>query len=812
MLTRARLERLLWAGVLALALLVSVDATREHWQRVGQTGPGFAVMRSGLVAVGGLDCGSLAPFDVVEAVDGRPVRSGAEVLAHVQSHPPGTVFTYRVDRAGRPVEARIASVATTARDHWRYVIEGVGPGLLFLALAAVVLAFKPGTTDARVFIVFCLASWAIPTLYSDAHWAYRYHGLFLAAFAFSPALLIHLELTFPERSAVLARAPWIPWAAYLVSAALGGALHIPPAVALDPWLLRAVPAFGAAYWVAAIVLLVLALWRTARRGSTPLTRQRARVLAIGFAAGPLVPILGTAVEAVLGIGVPYLDELWRLNLLFPLTVAYAMVRYDLFDVRTVLRTGAVYGAVTGLVVLAYGGAIAGVNLVFAGLGVGAAPLVPAVVMALAVVLFLDPVYRRTQAVVDRLFFRARHDAQAVLERVIDTLPTVLDLPRIVALLTETLDEVLRPERRALFLLDEGERVYRPALEERGAPAVLPEDAPLLAAMARRRAPISRERLAEDPDLAPVRATGLASLDAHGIELLVPVLFRTRMTAFLALGPRRSGLAYTTEDLRLLRLLANQSAVALENAKTYTALERAHAELGSALRRVQILESIRANLAKFVPRTVRDLIEAAPEAPALAKREVDVSVLFVDIAGYTRLSERFDPRRVNALVERYFGAFLDEILGHGGDVNETAGDGLMVIFQDPDPRRHARAAVAAGEGILRRAHAINQEQPDVEPIRLHVGVNSGPAAVGATKIEGTAGTRWTYTASGPVTNLAARLAAVGDGDAVILGAETRARLPDEAPVEDLGPRALRNVDGAVRVFRVPVGATGLAPAG
>jgi class 3 adenylate cyclase len=62
-------------------------------------------------------------------------------------------------------------------------------------------------------------------------------------------------------------------------------------------------------------------------------------------------------------------------------------------------------------------------------------------------------------------------------------------------------------------------------------------------------------------------------------------------------------------------------------------------------------------------------------------------------------------------------------------------------------------------VLRRErNAINGEIAELtEPIRLHVGINSGTAAVGATKIEGTAGTRWTYTASGPVTNVAARLA-------------------------------------------------------
>jgi class 3 adenylate cyclase len=240
-------------------------------------------------------------------------------------------------------------------------------------------------------------------------------------------------------------------------------------------------------------------------------------------------------------------------------------------------------------------------------------------------------------------------------------------------------------------------------------------------------------------------------------------------------------------------------VALENARAYHALE-------AALRRVQILESIRANLSKFVPRVVQDLIERAPEAPALAKREVDVSVLFVDIVGYSRLSDRLDAARLNDLVERYFGAFLDEILGQGGDVNETAGDGLMVIFQDADPRRHAVAAALAGLGVLRRTAEINaamdgEPGPPAEPIGVHVGINSGVAAVGATRIEGLAGTRWTYTASGPVTNVAARLAALGEGDAVMLGGQTRRRLGPEFAPEDLGETELRNIDEPVRVFRL-----------
>src|SRR5262249_29182862 len=241
------------------------------------------------------------------------------------------------------------------------------------------------------------------------------------------------------------------------------------------------------------------------------------------------------------------------------------------------------------------------------------------------------------------------------------------------------------------------------------------------------------------------------------------------------------------------------------------------ELKAALRRVEILESIRSNLSKFVPKTVQDLIEQAPEAPMLDKREADVSVLFLDIAGYTRLSERLDPAEMNALIERYFGSFLDEILKRGGDVNETAGDGLMLIFHDRDPRRHPRAAVKTALAILRRTQEWNVKLAAAwEPIVLHIGVNSGLATVGATKIEGASGTRWTYTASGPVTNLAARLAGLGRGDVINVGAETRRRLDGEFPFEALGDVALRNLDHPVSVFRLalppaPVPATAAAAA-
>jgi class 3 adenylate cyclase len=805
-----RRNALFW-GILGLALAVGVVATIDRYQQQGRTFPGFWVMENLLVAVGGPERGSLQPFDVVRVMDGQVLSSGRDIQAAVERYAPPTTFHYIVYRRGELVETDVTTRLFTRRDFIRFLFEGLLPGLLLLATGAVVFLIRPGRPQSWLFLVFALIAYIVHVTYADAHLTYRFTELFLTAWAFWPATLLHLALTFPQHRTIVRRFPRVVWLSYLVSGALAVLLQSPavqqlPGLHRDVRLLLAVPVAAAAYWGVALILLVLALARASIAGATPLIRQRARILCAAFVLGYVPPILGTVAEALLQVQVPYLNTIWRLTLLFPIVMAYAMVRYDLFDVRAAIRAGAVYSAVTGLVILTYTGAIAAMDILLSNWEAAQSPIVAGAVMAVLVVVLLNPLYLRSQRLVDRLFFRQRVDVQRSIERVSEVMSGLLDLRRLVELLTQTVEEQLHPERQELYLFRTGRQGYLRAEEEegdeQGGPAPIPGDAPLVRCLEIRGQPITRERMEEDPALEAHRAGGLAAMDAIAATLVVPFLFQGRVTGFLTLGPKRNGLGYSSQDLGLLRLLANSSALALEHSRAYTALQETNAELRAALRRVEILESIRTNLSKFVPRTVQDLIERAPEAPEFDKRETDVTVLFVDLVGYTRLTERLDPGRVNEVVERCFGAYLDEILRRGGDVNETAGDGLMAIFRDPDPRRHARQAVKCALGILRRTRELNETLDGLpEPVAIHSGVNSGLATVGATKIEGMNGTRWTYTASGQVTIVAARLAALARGDEILVGAGTRERLGDEFRFGSLGERPLRNVELPVRVFRL-----------
>jgi DNA-binding response OmpR family regulator len=270
--------------------------------------------------------------------------------------------------------------------------------------------------------------------------------------------------------------------------------------------------------------------------------------------------------------------------------------------------------------------------------------------------------------------------------------------------------------------------------------------------------------------------------------LIPVVI---MTALDGMEDRIKGIEAGADDF-LTKPINERELLA----RVQTALKLKH----TVDRKISELSRMRDHFAKFVPEAVKRLVAANPEAPELAKRESDVSVLFVDISGYTRLSEQLPPEVLNALVERYFSSFLDHIQAAGGDINETAGDALMAILQDDDVQRHAIKAVDTARALLAATATLNQENRE-HPLSIHIGINSGTALVGSTRFEGVRGTRWTFTASGSVTNLAARLAGAAEAGHILLGPETARRLGEHYRLEALGYKRFKNVTEAINIYRV-----------
>jgi adenylate cyclase len=218
------------------------------------------------------------------------------------------------------------------------------------------------------------------------------------------------------------------------------------------------------------------------------------------------------------------------------------------------------------------------------------------------------------------------------------------------------------------------------------------------------------------------------------------------------------------------------------------------------RKVGGLRRLSDHFAKFVPSAVRDLVAQNPEAPDFAKQEGDASILFLDITGYSRLSELLPASTLNELIERYFSAFLDEVAERGGNVNETMGDGFMAVFQQPDPVQNAASATEAALALLAATDRLNRENKE-QPIEVHIGISSGVALVGSTQLRGRFGTRWVFSASGRHVNVAARLAGIAQPGQILVSPATRHRLGNQYIVESEGARKLKNIEEEIETFRV-----------
>ena len=267
--------------------------------------------------------------------------------------------------------------------------------------------------------------------------------------------------------------------------------------------------------------------------------------------------------------------------------------------------------------------------------------------------------------------------------------------------------------------------------------------------------------------------------------LIPIVM---MTALLAQEDRIRGIEVGADDF-LTKPVDERE---LE-ARIRTALRTKHT-IGKKLRESrQVLD----HYAKFVPDVVKRLIAVNPDAPELGKREQDASFVFVDISGYTALSEKMAADTLSHLVERYFSAFLDEIHENGGEISGSAGDSLLIIFHHLDPVSHSRMAARTALSLMDVTEKIGKTGVG-PPLSVHIGISSGQAAVGSTRFEGLRGTRWVYTAEGFVTNLGSRLADTAEAGQILICPETTRRLSDSYRLRALQPQKLAGIAEAVEV--------------
>jgi class 3 adenylate cyclase len=174
---------------------------------------------------------------------------------------------------------------------------------------------------------------------------------------------------------------------------------------------------------------------------------------------------------------------------------------------------------------------------------------------------------------------------------------------------------------------------------------------------------------------------------------------------------------------------------------------------------------------------------------------EATIMFADLQGFTKYSERTSPARVAAMLNGYFGRLVPRLEQQGGVVHQIIGDAVMVIFnQHGDQSDHATRAARTALAFQAAAGEIAADHPDWP--RFRAGVNTGEVLSGL--VGGASGHR-KHGVVGDTVNLAARLEAAAPVGKVVVGSETASAMPPGAVLERLPPLRVKGKDEPVEAF-------------
>lgn len=204
--------------------------------------------------------------------------------------------------------------------------------------------------------------------------------------------------------------------------------------------------------------------------------------------------------------------------------------------------------------------------------------------------------------------------------------------------------------------------------------------------------------------------------------------------------------------------------------------------------------------RYVSQAVVDEILSNPDAIKLGGERKDVTLLFIDIRGFTPLSEKMEPEDVINVLNEYLDLCTQAIFKYGGTLDKFIGDGVMAIFGAPVPQEdHAKRAVLAGIELKSQADELNRriEEKYGRSVRFGMGINSGPAVIGNIGSK----ERLEYTAIGDTVNLASRLESNAKPGQILISEETYRRVKDDFVFKELPPLKVKGKEKPVNVYEV-----------
>lgn len=502
-------------------------------------------------------------LDHIVAVEGKTVRKPGAVYDLVHRHPAGTPFRYTVEKGGTLYEIVVPSMNLSFND-WLlsfgvYLLIGIG--FLAIGFTSFHLRSTSPAAAALFFMVSTVLVWFATTFdFVTTQGLPKEVRIF--AFSLAPTLGIHLGLLLTQgrhrRKGHFIYLSVIYGMSIVIGLFYSWSFYGP--LEVWQWALR----LGYGYCCLAALVFLGLLWAALGDHLSELERSRLRVVLVGAFLGFFLPTLGTVLTTFFYWEIPY-NLLVIPVVFFPLSVAYALLKYSLFDLSTVLKLSLTRGALTSVLLLLY---VLVVFILSVSVGVYERNLMVPLLFAILVVLVFNPLLRWIEGVVDRFVYRTEYDPDQ-LQSQVSVLLRTLSKPQTVALRflkligsrigveTGILFSRLRTQDRYLEVSLDGEthgnqEIYRRLGLLWTQHAGMHENV------------ISRDEVENDPALQGTRGELLGNFKTLKADILIPITFEERILGFICLGKKRSGREYSADDFKLLGRLADQLALSLEN--------------------------------------------------------------------------------------------------------------------------------------------------------------------------------------------------------------------------------------------------------